>query len=141
VSVWSEVFLGIIALATLAIAVVQIGVLVAAGRAIRRVSRLADRAEHELQPLLGHLNAIGRDASRAATLATAQVERVDVLFADLAQRFEQMLDAFQASLATPAREARAVLRGFRVALQTLREVRDNARRRRGRAEDEDALFI
>jgi hypothetical protein len=141
VTVWSEIFLGIIALATLAIAVVQIGVLVAAGRAIRRVSRLVDDAERELQPLLGHLNAIGRDASRAAALATAQVERVDVLFADLARRFEQMLDGFQASLATPAREARAVMRGFRVALRALRDIRDNGRRRRGRAEDEDALFI
>jgi uncharacterized protein YoxC len=141
VSVWSEVFLGIIAVAMLAIAVVQIGVLVAAGRAISRVTRLVDHTERELQPLLGHLNAIGRDAARAAAVAASQVDRVDALFADLARRIEQMLDAFQASLAMPAREARAVLRGFRVALQTLRDVRDNGRRRRGRAEDEDALFI
>lgn len=140
-SVWSEVFLGIIALATLATAVVQIGVLVAASRAVRRLTRFVDQAERELQPFFGHLNAIGRDASRAAALATAQVERVDALFADVAGRFEQLLNTFQASLTMPAREGRAILRGFRVALRTLRDLRDNGRRRRTRAEDEDALFI
>ena len=83
VSVWAEVFLGIIALATLAMAIAQIGVLVAAGRLARRVGRLIDQVELELKPVFGHLNAIGRDASRAAALATAQVERVDRLFTDL----------------------------------------------------------
>jgi hypothetical protein len=141
VSVWSEVFLGIIALATLAMAVVQIGVLVAAGRAVRRLSRFVDHAERELQPLMGHLNTIGRDAARAASLATAQVERVDALFADFAQRLDQLLNTFQSSLGTPAREARAIMSGFRVALRTLRDLRDGGRRRRTRAEDEDALFI
>ena len=72
-SVWGEVFLGIIAVATLATAIVQIGVLVAAGRAAKRVDRLADRVERELTPLFASLNAIGQDAARAASLATAQV--------------------------------------------------------------------
>src|SRR5918912_3911027 len=100
-------------------AIVQIGVLVAAGRVVKRIIRLVDTAERELQPLFGHLNAIGRDASRAATLATAQVERVDALFADLARRFEDGLNNVQATLTAPAREGRAVLSGFRAALRTL----------------------
>ena len=61
----------------------QIGVLVAAGRLARRVERLLDQFDRELKPLFDHLNAIGRDASRAAALATAQVERADRLFTDL----------------------------------------------------------
>ena len=65
VSVWSLVFLGVIAAATLAIAIVQIGVLVAAGRLARRVDALADQFEREMKPLFGHLNTIGHDASRA----------------------------------------------------------------------------
>ena len=44
VSVWAEVFLGVIAVATLAMAIAQIGVLVAAGRLARRVGRLLDRS-------------------------------------------------------------------------------------------------
>ena len=43
--------------------IAQIGVLVAAGRLARRVERLADQFEHELKPMFGHLNAIGRDAA------------------------------------------------------------------------------
>ena len=82
----AEIFLGIIAVATLATAIVQIGVLVAAGLLARRLARLTDQVERELQPLFGHLNTIARDASRATALAAVQVERVDDLFADVAYR-------------------------------------------------------
>ena len=42
---WSEVFLGIIAVATLATAVMQIAVLIAAGMLTKRIGRLADQVE------------------------------------------------------------------------------------------------
>ena len=102
---------------------------------------LADQLDRELKPLFGHLNAIGRDASRAASLATAQVERADQLFSDVAGRIDQALNSLQASLVTPAREGRALLIAFRAALQALREFRQRARSGQTRAEDEDALFI
>ena len=69
----AELFLGIIAAATLITAILQVGVLVAAGLLARRLQRLIGRAEAELKPLFDHLNAIGRDASRAASLATAKL--------------------------------------------------------------------
>jgi len=141
VSVWSLVFLGVIAAATLAMAIVQIGVLVAAGRLARRVDALADEFEREVKPLFGHLNAIGRDASRAASLATAQVERADQMFGDVALRIEQALNNLQASLGAPVREGRALVSGFKAAFQALREIRRRARAGRPRAEEEDALFI
>jgi hypothetical protein len=141
VSTLGEVFLGVIAVATLAMAIVQVGVIVAAGRLARRVEELADRLEQDVKPLFGHLNAIGRDASRAAALATAQVERADQLFADVAVRIDQALNSVQTSLGMPAREGRAILSGFKAALQALRELRQNGRSRQSRSEDEDALFI
>ena len=137
---WSDVFLGIIALATLATAITQIAVIVVAGRLARRVQRLADELEHEVKPLFGHLNAIGRDAARAAALATQQVERADRIFADVAVRIELALDNLQTALGTPAREGRALLSAFKATLQALREIRPGARGRR-RSEDDDALFI
>ena len=139
-SIWSDIFLGVIAVATLATAIVQVGVLVAAGRLARRLSRLVDDVEREMVPIFGHLNAIAKDASKAAAVATAQVERVDSLFADLSQRLEQMFDGFQASLAIPAREGRAIATALRATFQALRDSR-GSRRRRSRADDEDALFI
>ena len=138
--VWRDVFLGIIAVATLAIACAQIAVIIAAAATAKRVGQLADQFEREVKPLFGHLNAIGRDASRAAQLASAQVERADKLFADLTARVDETLNVVQASVLAPAREGRALLTAARAALQAIRELRQ-ARARQARSEDEDALFI
>lgn len=136
----TDLFLGVIAVATLAIAIAQIGVVVVAGMAARRVARLAETVERDLKPIFGHLDTIGRDASRAAALATAQVERADKLFADIVLRVEETVQGVQASIEAPAREGRAIIAGFRAAIQSLLDLR-NARGRQGRGEDEDALFI
>ena len=139
-SVWSEVFLGAIAVATLTMAIVLVRVLVAASQLARRVDQLADTFEHDLKPLFGHMNAIGRDAARATALAAAQVERADRLFTDLAQKVEQTLATLQSSINRPAREGQALLAGLRAALAVIDEMR-RRRRARQRPEDEDALFI
>jgi hypothetical protein len=135
----AELFLGIIAVATLATAIVQVGVLVAAGLLARRLQRLVDTGERELKPLLEHLNAIGRDASRAASLATAQVERADRLFADVAERVEHILSLIQSVVTGPVREGAAMMAAIRAILMFLRDTR--AGRRAARTEDEDALFV
>ncbi len=138
---WSEVFLGVIAVATLALAIVQVGVFVIAGLAVRRITRLVATVEEELRPIFGHVNAIARDASRATALATAQVERADQLFADVAQRVDQALNEVQATLGRPAREGRALLSALKAAFQAIRDLRQQGRGRQARGEDEDALFI
>jgi len=135
----AELFLGIIAFATAAVAVGQLCVVVVASIAARRVARLAQTVEQALKPIFGHLDSIGRDASRATALATAQVERADRLFADLSVRVEQAVNNVQASIEQPAREGRAVIAAFRAAFQTIQEMRKN--RSQSRADDEDALFI
>ena len=136
---WPTVFLGVIAVATLATAIGQIGVLVAASRLARRTERLMDVVEQEVRPILGHLNTIGRDASRAASLAAVQVERVDRMFALLATRLEETLNTIQTTVARPAREAAAVLAGLRTAFSFIRDFR--AGRARSRVDEEDTLFI
>jgi hypothetical protein len=136
----NDVFLGIIAVATLAIAIAQIGVMVVAGRLFRRIERLTERLDQEVRPLFAHLNTIGRDAARTATLAAAQVERADQLFSDIAGRIDQTLNTIQASLSMPAREGRAMLSALRAAIQAIRDMRRSGRRQ-GRGDDEDALFI
>ena len=138
--VWRDVFLGVIAVATLAIAVAQIGVIIAAGLMARRVGRMVEQIERDVKPLFGHLNAIGADASRAVALATAQVERADKLFTEFAGRIDQTLTVVQESIDRPVREGRAMMGAFRAAMQAIRELR-NARARQGRGDDDDALFI
>jgi hypothetical protein len=136
-----ELFLGIIAAATMVMALVQVGLIVAAGLFARRVGRLVNELERDIKPIFAQLNAIGRDASRAAALATAQVERADKLFADIVVRIEQALNTLQSSLGVPAREGRALVSAVRAAIQSLRDFRQHPSVRRGRSEDEDALFI
>jgi len=140
VIVWRDVFLGVIAVATLAIAIAQVGVIIAAGLMARRVGRMVDQLERDVKPLFGHLNAIGADASRAVALATAQVERADKLFTDVTGRIEQTLNTLQTSIGAPAREGRAMMGAFRAAMQALRELR-RGRTRQGRGDEEDPLFI
>ena len=139
-NVWAYVFLGVIAVATLTTAIVQVGVLIAAGRVARRIEGLADQMEHEMRPTFEHLNAIGRDATRAVSLATKQVERADRLFGDLALRVEETVAAVQDTVTGPAREGQALLAALKAAFSVLRDARRRARSRR-RSEDEDALFI
>lgn len=136
----AEIFLGIVAVATLVMALVQVGLIIAAGLAARRLARLADQVERELRPIFEHVNSISRDASRAAALAANQVERADQLFADLAKRLDAALNALQQGITTPAREGRALMTAFKAAFAAIRDLREN-RARQGRGEDEDALFI
>jgi len=138
---WSIVFLGIIAVAMLATSLVQIFVLISAGRIARRLDRLADQIERDISPLLASLNAIGQDAARAASLATAQVERVDRLFGDVAQRLEATLGVIQTAISAPAREGAALMVGVRAALDALRRSVANRPPRSRSGDDEDALFI
>ncbi|HVC20819.1 MAG TPA: hypothetical protein VNE16_12120 [Vicinamibacterales bacterium] len=137
---WAHIFLGAIAAATVVMAVIQVGAIVYAGRLARRVERLVDQVELELKPMFGSLGAIARDASRASSLAVVQVERVDELFGDLAQRLTQTVAVLQDGLMGPAREGRAVLSGLRAAFAVIRSMRDDLRTR-SRGDDEDALFI
>jgi hypothetical protein len=141
VSERSEVFLGLIAAASLATALAQIGVVLFAGLAARRIARLTQRIEEEMRPIFGHLDAIGREAARASALATAQVERVDAMFSDVAVRIDQAIGGLQSTMEAPAREGRAILSAFKAALQAIRDIRQNGRARPGRSDDEDALFI
>jgi hypothetical protein len=138
---WSTVFLGIIAVAMLATTVVQIFVLISAGRITRRLDRLAEQVERDLSPLLASLNAIGQDAARAASLATAQVERVDRLFGEASQRLEATLGVIQTAISAPAREGAALMVGVRAAVDALRRSIANRPPRSRSGDDEDALFI
>jgi len=136
---WAVFFLGIIAVATLGTAVMQIGLVLYAGRLARRAAQFLDEVERELKPLFASAAAIGRDAARTASLAAAQVDRVDRVCDDLATRIDQTLTVMQQTVIAPAREGMALVVGVRAAIAAFRGLRDSAEGKR--AEDEDALFI
>jgi hypothetical protein len=134
---WTNTWLGIIALATLTMALIQAGVLVAGAILFRRVNALSSRVERELQPLMDKMNAIGADAARISALATQQAERADTLFADVARRVDTTLAVVQNAVVAPAREGLAIMSALKA---TIGAVRRRPRQPAGRDED-DPLFI
>ena len=137
----TDVFLGIIALAVLVMAVIQVAAVVFAARAARRVDRLADRLEQDLRPIVSNLQALTAEAARASALAVVQVERADRMFTDLGVRVEQILASVQDSLIAPARDGFAWLAGVKAALSAFRELRQGNGPRPAAVDEEDALFI
>lgn len=137
---WGTIFLGIIALATVLMAVLQVGAVLAAMRVARRVERLADEVHGEVKPLIARAHAIAEDAERAASLAAAQVERVDAVMADLSRRVDETATVLQDALIRPAREGLAIIAGLKAGFEILRGAR-GATAPTGRLDEEDALFI
>ena len=137
---WATVFLGIIALATLVTAVLQIVLLIAAASLVKRVSRFVDFIESEVKPILGSIDAIARDASRVASLAVAQVERADQLLSNTVARMEHTLSTVQSLVVGALREGNALMMGIRAVMAAIRAFQRRQTTRR-RAEDDEALFI
>jgi hypothetical protein len=137
VNEWTNIWLGIIAVATLLMALIQVGIIVAGAILARRVGALSTKVERELQPLMERVNAIGADAARISALATQQVERADALFADVTRRVDTTLAVVQNAVVAPAREGMAIVSALKA---TVSAVRRKPRRPNGRDED-DPLFI
>jgi hypothetical protein len=137
---WSEVFLGVIGVATVVIAVMQVALIVALLRAMREAQHTLRSVQQEVKPLLVKATAVADEAARTAVLATAQAEKVDRLLTDLARRVEETAAIVQHAIVTPAREGLAIVAGLKAGLAALRGFRDMRERRR-HAEEEDPLFI
>jgi len=138
VSTWATVFLGIIAMATLVTAVLQVVLLVAGWQLVRRITKFVEDIERDVRPILGHLNSITRDASRVASLAVAQVERADQLLSSAVVRVEDLLGNLSAIVVKTMREGNMLVTGIRAVMAAIQAFRG---RRRGRGEDDEALFI
>ena len=139
----STLFLGTIALATLVMASVQIGIIVYGLRLAHRVQRLLDQVETEIKPALTRVNAMSDDINRVTTLAVAQLERVDQLFGQFAERSDHLMTVAQDALVAPVRQGAALLQGMRAALAALRGLTGGTPSdATGSADDdEEALFI
>lgn len=136
----TDVFLGIIALAVLVMAIIQVAVIVFATRAARRVGDVVSRFEDDVRPIMRNLEVMSAEAARATSAAAAQVERAERMLGDLSRRVDDTLATLQNTILAPARDGLAVLNGIKAALATFRSG-DAPRSRPSHAEEEDALFI
>jgi hypothetical protein len=150
----SGLFLGLIAAATLLMALVHIGASIAALRMARQAQEIlsaiqgqvkplltqASQIAEDARPLIGKANAIADEASRTLSLATAQAQKVDKLVTDLSRRVDETSAVVQQAIVTPAREGLAIVAAVRAAFGALRF--NGFRGRTGRpTEEDDPLFI
>jgi hypothetical protein len=139
----TDLFLGIIAAAVVVMAAIQVAAIVYAARAARRVGDVMTRFENDVKPIVANLQVVSSEAARATTSAAAQVERVEQLMSDVAQRVDETAAALHSGIVGPVREAFAVLKGIIAAFASFRPggSDDSPRKRPAAAEEEDALFI
>jgi cell division protein FtsL len=140
VSGWSEVFLGVIAVATLVMAAIQVGVIVGLLRTARQAQQIMTTIQQDVRPLIAKVTAVADEASRTAALATAQVEKIDRLVTDVARRVDETAAIVQHVIITPAREGMAIVAGLKAGVAAIRGFREMRERHR-QAEEEDSLFI
>ena len=116
----STVLLGVIALATLLMASVQIAMIIYGRRLAKRLDGLVDVIEKEIRPTLTRVNAMSGDMSRAASLAALQAERFDELFTRLLEQFNRFSELAEDAVGEPMRRGAALLRGLQVLMAAFR---------------------
>lgn len=138
---WTEGFLGLIALATVVMAVIQVGAIVAAARVVRQAQQTLATVQQDLRPLIANATAVADEARKTAALATAQAEKVDRVVSDLAVRIDQTSAIVQEAIVLPAREGMAIVAALRAGLGALRGLSPRGTRSGRTADEEDPLFI
>jgi hypothetical protein len=138
---WSEIFLGVIAVGTLIMALIQVGAIIAAMRLARQAQQMIASVQQEVRPLIAKVNGIADEASRTLALATAQGQKVDRVVTDLSRRVEETSAVLQEAIVTPAREGMAIMAAIRAGLGALRGWRDVRPGHRRPVDEEDPLFI
>jgi hypothetical protein len=136
----TDLFLGLIALAVLVMASIQVATIVLAARAARRVGDAVSRLQDSMQPILANLQSVSADAARASASATAQVERAGRMMEDLAARVDETVTSVQETILRPAREGLALLEMLRSLFTGSRPSRAGGTRPSS-VDEEDALFI
>jgi hypothetical protein len=138
----NTLFLGLIAAATVVMAVVQVAVIVVLIRLSRRVEEVSHRVEREIGPLTERLTKVADNLQQATGLAAVQVERVDRLLSSATRRAEETMGLIQGAVVGPMREGLAVVAAIRGVVGAFRSFRGgDGGRGTSRFDDEDPLFI
>ena len=152
---WSVIFLGVIAVSTLIMALIQVGAIIATLKAVRETQKMLAVVQADIRPIIADVRPmladvrpliakasnIAEEASRTVTLATAQIQKVDTLVTDLTRRVDETATIVQKAIVTPAKEGMAIFAAIRTGLGALRGMGEFRGRAGRHAEDEDPLFI
>ena len=109
----SEVFLGVIAVATGLMALVQIGIMIGAIIAVKRVTEVASRVEEAARPLIAQANDLIADTTEGIAAVRGQIDRVERQALHVLTRTDQAVHRVQDYLLAPARQGMALAAGAR----------------------------
>ena len=137
----SDGLLIVIAVATVVTAIVQVGVVVFALRAAKRLGDTMQRLERDLQPVMANLRTVSTDIARATATAAAQVERAEQALTDLSRSVDSAATTLQGYISSPITNGLAILQGLRTAFDVLRDFRRPQKRPEPDVERHDDLFI
>ena len=118
----STFLLSVIAVATVIMAVVQIGVVLFTSRLAKRVNRLVDVIEREIKPTLARVDTVSSDVARVTSLASNQAERLDQIASHLIEKIDEILTVADRSVFAPLKQGAGFLFGLRAALLAFRDV-------------------
>jgi hypothetical protein len=116
----SDVYLGVIAAATLLMALVQISVLVAGIIAVKRMHKVLVRVEDSVRPLLAHVDDLVVDATESIAAVRVQLDRVERQTLQVLTRTDDAVQRVQKYLVAPAREGIALVAGARALFGAVR---------------------
>ena len=135
---WQVVFLGVMAVALVAMAVAQIMISLALVRATRQMSEAVRTIQRDLGPLIDKATRMTDDAARVAALAATQMERVDRLVTSLSVRIEQTVSTVQEAVVSPLKQGATLIAALRAVVAAVREWQGT---RSAQREDEGPLFV
>ena len=136
---WGVVWLAVMAMSLLVMAATQVGLALMVLRVARQMMATTDALRREVKPLIEKTNRLVDEASRATSLAAAQVERVERLLTSTSDRVDETLGVLQGAIMQPVRQGAALVTAVRAALSVIRGAR-HARARQAR-DEEEALFV
>ena len=133
----TDVFLGLIALGVIVMAAIQVGAIVMAIRAARRVEGAIGALQQDIKPIVANLQTMSADAARATAKVATQVDRLEKTLNDVSARINQTASAVQEVVVAPIREAMAIVQGLKAAFGALTALSGQKPSRRPAVADED----
>ena len=138
----TDVFLGLIALGVIVMAAIQVGAIVMAIRAARRVEGAIGALQQDIKPVVANLQTLSADAARATAKVATQVDRLEKTLTDMSARINQTASAVQDVVVAPIREAMAIVQGLKAAFGALTALGSQKPSRKAPAvEDDEPPFV
>jgi uncharacterized protein YoxC len=122
-------------------AVAQLVVALALVKAVKRVSDSVDQLQRDIRPVLDKAAKIADDASRVASLALVQAERLDALMKTSAARVDETFQVVQRAITEPMRQGSALFAALRAAFSVVRSWQTRPGAATAVGDDEDPLFV